>query len=671
MTHDLGPLPKADRQDTLQQLSIKALRNLLPEDDFLFRDERVDDKGVDGAIEVKVDGSFTNCRSQVQLKSTDADPKTFNKDGSYSESIATANLNYLLNGTSPIYVVWLAKTNELRFAWAHDEWRRLDAEHPDWMKQDSYTIRFSKALTPVELPVIRDRILAEARLQRRIHESLARSTPAETVVVGINAKTLTSTDPNELHERLSKSGMTIVSSGYGKQALEWYGLVNPDAAKEPRLQLVAAFASFSIGKYHEAKGFLAAAVPHAAELSYDDQQFLEYLGGACDYHMGRIDRAEYLKMEMEWAGRLSGIRAVEHRLEVMRHERLAERNAMRRAELLSQMKGVVNEIESAREAIAAQKVQARLIVLAAEGDDLNTQFLEDLSRIGLRENMGFSAESMTVSVAQDTAARWTAWQRQAAALREEAVEVGHPLLIADAIVARARLFVSHLLLRRMNSIAQGGDEKPSQKIVDELKRDIEEAVEIYQFAGNLSGEYHIKMLLADLYEVCGMDDAARTLANEVLPTARAMNYDRVVSLATMHIEGRSELQQFAVRISERPTNDEIALSQTNEELREMAMLTIESLGIPGHRLALVEKDLQAGRFIAEQRRDWCCHIELHQDLTHTERAETAYATDPNRVCVCTKLGHKSRIENPDYFVVVDAFKKTYCDGCTHREVKAG
>lgn len=103
MPHDLGPLPKGDRQDTLQQLSIKAFRNLLSGDQFLFRDERVDDKGVDGALEVKANSSFTNCRAQVQLKSTDADPNDFNQDGSFSESIATANLNYLLNGQSPLY----------------------------------------------------------------------------------------------------------------------------------------------------------------------------------------------------------------------------------------------------------------------------------------------------------------------------------------------------------------------------------------------------------------------------------------------------------------------------------------------------------------------------------------------------------------------------------------
>src|SRR6185312_11109936 len=125
MTDNLGPLPKADRQDTLQQLSLKAFRNLLPEHLFLFRDERIDDKGVDGALEVKVGGVFTNCRAQVQLKSTDANVDDFNNDGSYSLSIPTANLNYLLYGQNPLYVIWFSVTGELRFAWAREEWHRL------------------------------------------------------------------------------------------------------------------------------------------------------------------------------------------------------------------------------------------------------------------------------------------------------------------------------------------------------------------------------------------------------------------------------------------------------------------------------------------------------------------------------------------------------------------
>jgi hypothetical protein len=670
MSHELGPLPKGDRQDTLQQLSIRALRNLLPEDQFLFRDERVDDKGVDGALEVKVEGDFTNCRAQVQLKSTDADPGKkgdFNEDGSYSQSIDTSNLNYLLNGPSPLYVIWFSKLNELRFAWAHDEWQKLDANNPDWKKQGSFTIRFSRVFTPAELPDLRNRILDESQLHRRIHESLARSAPAEDIVVSINAKTLASTDPKELYERLSKSGMTIVSSGYGKQVLEWYSLLNPEKAKEPRLRLVAAFAASSIGRYHEAKGYLAAAVLEQDKLSQDDSQFLEYLSSATDYHTGRIDRAAYLQMEADWAGRLTGTMAAEHRLEVLRHQRLAEREAEHRAKLLSEMQALAADIEAAPAVHSAQKIQARLILLAAEGDDLNTQFLEDRARVAMRENMGFSAAAMAADAANAIAHRWAEWEKRASTLRDQAIDLGHPLLIADSMTARLRLYVSFFLRHRMNALTQGIDEEVPKALVNELEEDAAQAMEVCRLAGSLSGELEVKMLLADLNSVCGDDEAAKGLATSVLPVARAMNYDRLASRAAEHLDGQTVLHQFLAQLQRQPTNDEMALSQTDDDIRAMARMALESLGIPVDRLPLVEKDCFAGRVIARERRAWCRHIQLHQNLAHSQIPETAYDVDPERICVCTKLGHQSNIPHADYDAVIVAFKRNYCDGCTYRE----
>jgi hypothetical protein len=109
---NLGPLPKGDRSDDLQQLSLDAFRAALPKEMFLFRDERVDDKGVDGALELRSNNCFLNIRGQVQLKGTDN--AGLNSHGSYSHSIKTSNLNYLLNGPCPLYVVSISPRNELR-----------------------------------------------------------------------------------------------------------------------------------------------------------------------------------------------------------------------------------------------------------------------------------------------------------------------------------------------------------------------------------------------------------------------------------------------------------------------------------------------------------------------------------------------------------------------------
>ena len=120
MTEDMGPLPKGDRQDSLQQLSLTALRNLLPQDRFLIRDERADDKGVDVSLEAKIAKTadkeqFTNCRAQAQLKSTDSIKQ--NQDGSVSHPLDVSNLNYLLNGPCPIYFLWIEPAKQMRYAW--------------------------------------------------------------------------------------------------------------------------------------------------------------------------------------------------------------------------------------------------------------------------------------------------------------------------------------------------------------------------------------------------------------------------------------------------------------------------------------------------------------------------------------------------------------------------
>ena len=142
---DLGPLPISDRQSELERLSLIALNTALPNDKFKVRDERTDDAGVDVSLELLIDGRSTNLRAQVQLKATDH-PK-INADASISHSVNTSNLNYLLNGSNPLYVLFVAPSKQLYFAWARDEAARLDKQNSKWMQQSTITLRFDALLT--------------------------------------------------------------------------------------------------------------------------------------------------------------------------------------------------------------------------------------------------------------------------------------------------------------------------------------------------------------------------------------------------------------------------------------------------------------------------------------------------------------------------------------------
>jgi hypothetical protein len=80
----------------------------------------------------------THFRAQVQMKGS-AQVKVTKTD--YIPLRAdTANLNYLLNGSSPLYILWDAQTNQFWYLWAQEENSRRFRENPAWPQQTSITL---------------------------------------------------------------------------------------------------------------------------------------------------------------------------------------------------------------------------------------------------------------------------------------------------------------------------------------------------------------------------------------------------------------------------------------------------------------------------------------------------------------------------------------------------
>ena len=121
---------------------------------------------------------MTNFRAQVQMKGS-AHVKVTKTDYIPLQVDTAANLNYLLNGSSPLYILWDAQTNQFWYLWAQEENSRLLRENPAWAQQTSITLEFRKHFTPEVVPWIIERILQEGRQQRVIRDRLARATEGE------------------------------------------------------------------------------------------------------------------------------------------------------------------------------------------------------------------------------------------------------------------------------------------------------------------------------------------------------------------------------------------------------------------------------------------------------------------------------------------------------------
>lgn len=663
----MGPLPEADRNSEMQRRSIATLMAALPADRFVFRDERVEDAGVDGSLELLINSRFTNLRAQVQLKST-ASAET-NQDGSISLQVRASNLNYLINGQSPLYVLYVAPLNELRFAWARDELQRLDEANPRWAEQGTVTIRFIHIINADTLNDIHERIRRDGQLTRRVHDMLGRAGVNEHVITSINTQTLESTDPEEVFQLLVTSGVTIVSSGYGAQVRRLAGLLNPTQAREPRVHVVRAYAEYALGRLQAALGYVAEASLRRDGLSADDQQLLTYIRDACEYQTGRLSAEEYARRLDAQVGQQTGGINASYLLSSIRYELYTERDPARCAELLSRMQSVVSEILASDDFESEFKVHARIILLQIEGGQSAHDALDEMHQLSLRQALGRDFDLQEVLRAQRD--RWSRWERAVEDALRDAIATNSPLIIADALAVRASIRMAHLLNARLFNPVLGIQVEFPEEIYQPPTSDAEQAIRIYSQADQLEGELRAKITLADLLVLAGQETRAREIAQEVLPIAQAMNYSGIEQRAQEHISGQSILHRSATAADDAPARDsDFSLAgYTPAQIRKTASDTLRALDLPSDRLPVLEREFESYSDIARERLRWCRHIDLIQDIRHTRDQATYYSRDPERLVTCQLFGYRSVIGSTDWKALIAAFKQAYCDGCPAREPK--
>lgn len=665
MGMDLGPLPEADASATREELSTRAFQAVLPAEMFRFRGEGKPDAGVDGWLELLVGGRYANFRAQVQLKSRAM--TELNSDGSVTYEVEVSNLNYLCNGPSPLYVLYLADSGELRYAWAHAERRRLEEAKPGWMGQKTVTLRFRDVLTPEAVSEIHSRILQAGRLDRQIQEVLARADTGERVVLGIDAETLESSDPDRLAKLLLEGGTALVTAGCAAQVLEAATLLKSSARTASRVRLTCAYANYVLGRYHGALSDLADA-GQARDLSPDDRELIGFLRRAIDYQTGRIDHQEYLRRQQEWLQNASGPLALTVRLETCRHAIPAEPDEGRRRELVTELRAVVSEVQ-ASSTTAAFKLQARLFLLHGEACDSILSFSHLMGLMKARRAMGRPADPSELR--EMMRERWPRWDAEALKALQEAAAMEHPLLVADALFTKAHVLLARLANAYVPLLMERVRMPIPEQVADVPLHYARQSARFYAGAGSREGEVRARMLEAEILELVGKRDEAQSIARDVLPTAEMMEYGRHRAHAEGHLTGSTGLARLLSATEEfQSADDDFSLAELPDpDILRLARHTLEALRLPEHRLPVIEREWESLRDIARERVGWCRHLELIQDLSHGRSPTTHYLVDPERSCECEKIGTRSRIGNPDWRVVIRTFKETYCEGCRYRDPK--
>lgn len=658
-----GPLPIVDAGSILQQESIRALQATLSPSEYRFRDERVDDFGVDGSIELLVDGRATNIRAQVQLKGRSGLKPT--QTGGLSVQIRTSNVNYLLNGICPIYILFTPETKALRYVFARDEWRRLEQVNPAWKQQKTVAIQFREMFDGAALHVLKQRIAEETILRRRVDERVRILRGSDASIV-VDPNDLQVSDTQELLAALCSIGQTMTNSGLARVVIDRAGhipqkqlLAQPDAA------LAVAYAHFHLGHYHDASASLRSLLLTKPAVSSTSKSLMDVLFISTRRMLGEIDEEKYELELASWRGKAPPDLAVQQEI------------GEAWASLLSvSQKGLPGEeFEEARTKLVAvfqkgRQLGGQLLLLTIELQELtleardvadaliDSEALEDIGALG-----GADAHYTRVHrrKAVDVAVQW---MERLKALAERARVVA-PQVYCEALLLRTHAVLGQAMPRHFASLLGFGAPLTEQEQA-KILLGVDETLSLARSLEHREHELSAMLYRAKALDLFGQDADATSLATEALQIAELSGCNVQAKQLEGFLRGgdRAADRFREMRAASSRSPEETIRQAGDDELRFYASLVVDGNQLPASRTPNVLRSLQCQRQLAIERRDWCRHIAL-AEFTETSTV-LLFAKPPLHRIVCTKFQYEADVGAVNVDEVSLAFRQQFCERCSER-----
>lgn len=656
-------LPETDENYQIQMESVKALNVLLPGNAFIFRQEYID-FGVDGELEVIRDGKATNCRAQVQLKGTRSlEP---NADRSFSlRTIPTKNLNYLRFNQSSLYILHIQTIQEFRYVWVVDELRRLNSENPGWQDQMTVTVRFTKILDDASLVEIKDRIIRESSLTRRLSEMLI-PTDRSPVKVEIDPNKLTITNQDQIVQLIVNHGVQLINQGYIDEILDRVNSLDSEHAKEPDVRTVVAYAQFHKGKYRTAIDEVELIDVEGHELSPFHKQISEMIRLNGGYQIGSVDDEQLIEGYRILAETDNKNIFSNFRFEYLRRLLLSEKDLTKRKKLHLDLEDEFNKLSEV-EMKGEQTEAFRLAILESQVATIILEMSADMLMVYLR-NRAFNDFQLLISdVAQITDRINNQTLQWLTALDELSLASNNPIIKGDIAVLQISLKLHLLTLTRFWAY-QNGITLPQieSNLFEEFVSAVNYAISIFSSLNLHERRLKAENLLADV------NAFQKGIESSIQDFARVAIESRKLGYALIEENSKNPISQIPSTLAEKSAEidkDEVWADQSDEDLSKSAKMILTQLGLPDERYPHILVEMESIRNVATERLYWCDQLELLQDLSHRRSAESMFGRPMIFFGKCERFNHQSRVGNGDFRVTIADFKRTYCSGCSMRSAK--
>jgi len=667
---DSGPLPRADGNALLQQESLTALRSIVQRaGGILIRDERTDDFGVDCSFELVLDnGAVTNFRAQVQLKAIGS--AKANQDGSFSLSVEVTNLNYLLNGTSPVYILFNGATKQLYYRWAYDILHSLETQSTKWHEQKTVTIRFSELLDSEAVRAIREQVYRQGRLQRHVREELSRKV-REIATFAVTTATGEPLSSQSAELLLNDYGSSLIASGAFDTVQKLLERLSESSRRQSKILVIEGYLAYARGRLFEALGFLNRAFSLKDHLPSADKFFLIHLRLMVQHQLGFLNEGSLIQELQNAVALEEGSAATLLKVELIKRQALATHNLEERQRYVAQLSDLLGEIASDETESEATRLNSELLLAQFRMTDLTFNVIHEHFAKLAREKVGNWAAAIPSVALHDAQEAERTYVSEFERLLARATALRNPVLIADAKRLLAAVLFGRIVAQWQMAMYEGKTVLPEPSQVSKIERLCNESITQFELVDASEGELYAKALLAELKGLIGQSEESDEIWTQIRSKAEALGFVDFIERANAALSGKSIIKQFELGTLKAMNLDrDIVESElTEEELLSQARFMIASFSLPASREANLLDEVRSFKALAQHRLTWCRHIQIHQELAHGKSPETMYLVPPNRIGVCTLLGYKSLIASHDWLAVLNAFKGSYCEKCSKRDPK--
>ncbi|WP_299463795.1 DUF4365 domain-containing protein [uncultured Microscilla sp.] len=412
---DKIPLPKANRHETLEDLSRNKLAPLFDGTLFELRDVTKRDKGIDLFIELKRNDIHTNFRFAVQLKATDS--VTENIDGSYSWPIEASNINYLLNeSNSAYYVLYLKKQDKFLFESVNTFYIHLEQKSADWQQQKHHTLRFKRELDETAVQEIYEHVFAKGFAQRKINDSLnayAVSNTAQSHKVAIDSNHEVY-DDKQIQELIETSGFFLLNDGRWKDILAFHKQGSRGMGEEsPVYNLIVGTAFYHTGKNVDALSCFKQSKKHMDKLPENLVGYLTYFHLTTRFTIGLLTKDAYD----------SQIQLLESDSVIGLYQKIKNITKVRGTDIYTEYKRIIPELKKVLNHPQADdniKLIVRCEMLLWDGHKMNTDYEMNKPKVIIPQLATQLTTKEREKILQDILNADQKWEKQSGELIEDA-----------------------------------------------------------------------------------------------------------------------------------------------------------------------------------------------------------------------------------------------------------